>query len=103
MAVKRYVTGGLTAVVGAAALMAGWLGAAPAANAGCQDNPLLFFATAQKCDGPLQPDGSWQRCVIYYYEPPKSPPSQQDCHQMGPLGRQYPFHSFYQPETHIGP
>lgn len=103
MAVKRYFTGGLTAALAAAALMAGGLIAgAPSARADCQDNPLPFFHTAQKCDGPVEPDGSWQRCVVYYYEPPKSPPSQQDCHSMGP-GRQYPAHSFYQPENHIGP
>lgn len=100
----RYLTGVLAAMMVATGMMAGLgIGSAPHAHAGCQDNPLLFFSTAQKCDGPIQPDGSWQRCVIYYYEPPKSPPSQQDCHQMGPLGQQYPFHSFYQPETHIGP
>lgn len=101
---KRYLTGGLTTALAATELVTGWLiASAPAAQAGCQDNPLLFFSTAQKCDGPIQPDGSWQRCVIYYYEPPKSPPSQQDCHQMGPLGQQYPLHSFYMPDTHIDP
>lgn len=100
---RRYLTGTLAITLVGAGLTAGWLvGSAPSAHAGCQDNPLLFFSTAQKCDGPVAPDGSWQRCVIYYYEPPKSPPSQQDCHPMGP-GRDYPPHSFYQPETHIGP
>lgn len=101
---KRCLTGGLAATLLATGLIAGpAIGSAPTAQAGCQDNPLLSFSTAQKCDGPMQPDGSWQRCVIYYYLPPKSPPSQQDCHQMGPPGRQYPFHSFYQPENHIDP
>ena len=100
---KRYYAGVLSAVSGAAAALSGWLlTSAPPAQAGCADNPLLFFSTAQKCDGTIQPDGSWQRCVFYYYEPPKSPPMQQDCHSMGP-GRDYPLHSFYMPETHIDP
>lgn len=98
---KRYLTGGLVATLAFAGVTAAALIATPAAaHAGCQDNPLLFFSTAQKCDGPIQPDGTWQRCVIYYYEPPKSPPEQRDCHSMGP-GRDYPLHSFYMPETHI--
>ena len=96
---KRFVLGGLAAALAAGGLLT-W---APPASAGCQDNPLLFFSTAQKCDGPVAPDGTWERCVIYYYEPPKSPPMQKDCHRMGPVGQQYPFHSFYMPETHIDP
>jgi hypothetical protein len=44
-----------------AALMAGGLIAAPPANAGCQyGGPFL-----SKCDGPVQPDGTWQRCVAF--------------------------------------
>ena len=44
-----------------AALMAGGLIAvAPPANAGCQYGGLGVIS---KCDGPVQPDGTWQRCV----------------------------------------
>ena len=36
--------------------------AAPSANAGCQyGGPGVI----NKCDGPVQPDGSWQRCVAF--------------------------------------
>ena len=47
----------------AAALMAGGLiAAAPPANAGCQYGGLGVIS---KCDGPVQPDGTWQRCVAF--------------------------------------
>ncbi|WP_250150158.1 CDGP domain-containing protein [Mycolicibacter acidiphilus] len=91
--------GGLVAVLAVSGLIV----STPRAGAGCQDNPLLFFSTAQKCDGPVDPDGTWERCVVYYYEPPKSPPMQKDCHRMGPVGQQYPSHAFYQPDAHIDP
>jgi hypothetical protein len=51
-----------TCIVGvlAALLMAVELIApAPPASAGCQyGGPVI-----SKCDGPIQPDGTWQRCV----------------------------------------
>jgi len=52
---KRCIVGGLGAV-----LMAGGLIVSPPpANAGCQyGGPVI-----SKCDGPVQPDGTWQRCV----------------------------------------
>jgi hypothetical protein len=45
----------------AAVLMAaGLIAAAPPASAGCQyGGPVI-----STCDGPVQPDGSWQRCVV---------------------------------------
>jgi hypothetical protein len=46
-----------------AALVAGELiAAAPPANAGCQYRGVGVIS---KCDGPLQPDGTWQRCVAF--------------------------------------
>ena len=55
---KQYIAGGL-----AAALIAGWLiGSAPPASAGCQYGAGLVVS---KCDGPVQPDGTWQRCVVF--------------------------------------
>jgi hypothetical protein len=44
----------------AALLMAGGLvDTAPPASAGCiYGGPVL-----SKCDGPIQPDGTWQRCI----------------------------------------
>jgi hypothetical protein len=51
---KRCIVGGLAAL-----LMAAGIASAPPAAAGCQyGGPVL-----SKCDGPIQPDGTWQRCV----------------------------------------
>jgi hypothetical protein len=52
---KRCIVGGLAALLMAAGLIA----AAPPASAGCiYGGPVL-----SKCDGPIQPDGTWQRCL----------------------------------------
>jgi hypothetical protein len=59
---KHCIVRGLATVLMAGGLVAGGLiTAAPPANAGCQygGGPGLF----SKCDGPVQPDGTWQRCV----------------------------------------
>jgi hypothetical protein len=53
--VKRCIVGGLTGLL----LAAGLLFCAPPASAGC----LYGGPYISKCDGPIQPDGSWQRCV----------------------------------------
>ncbi|WAC90581.1 CDGP domain-containing protein [Mycobacterium sp. Aquia_213] len=53
---KRSIVAGLAAVLMAAGLVT----AAPPASAGCQyGGPII-----SKCDGPIQPDGTWQRCVV---------------------------------------
>lgn len=48
-------------VSGSAALLtaAGLIGGAPPVSAGCQYGGGVL----SKCDGPVQPDGTWQRCV----------------------------------------
>lgn len=47
--------GGSAAVL----MVVGLITSAPQAGAGCQyGGPVI-----SKCDGPVQPDGSWQRCV----------------------------------------
>lgn len=52
---KRCIVGGL----GALLMAAGLITSAPPASAGCQyGGPVI-----SKCDGPVQPDGTWQRCV----------------------------------------
>lgn len=93
---KRCIVGGLAAVL----LVAELIASAPPASAGCQyGGPVL-----SKCDGPVQPDGTWQRCVtaphlIYrgassYLVPDKN------CDVMGP--GQYPADlAFADPPTHI--
>jgi hypothetical protein len=52
---KRCIVGGLAAVL----MAAGLIDSAPPAGAGCQYGGLVI----SKCDGPVQPDGTWQRCV----------------------------------------
>jgi hypothetical protein len=54
---KPLIVGGLAAALTAGALIA----AAPPASAGCQYGGLVI----SKCDGPVQPDGTWQRCVVF--------------------------------------
>jgi hypothetical protein len=54
---KRSIVGALAALLMTGALIA----SAPQASAGCQyGGPVL-----SKCDGPIQPDGTWQRCVAF--------------------------------------
>ena len=92
---KPYLLGGLAAVLMGTAIIAS---AAPA-SAGCINARLLLFPTAQKCDAPPAPDGSWERCVVYY-APPGEPGAQTDCHRMGP-GEDTIAHPFYDPPDHI--
>ena len=49
------------ASLGAAAMAAGLVATAPPASAGCQYGGLFI----SKCDAPVQPDGTWQRCVVF--------------------------------------
>lgn len=52
---KGCIVGGLAALLMVAELVV----VSPPASAGCQyGGPVL-----SKCDGPVQPDGTWQRCV----------------------------------------
>jgi hypothetical protein len=75
---KYYIFAGLAVV-----LIAGVIGSAPQANAGCQYGGIAL----SRCDGPIQPDGTWQRCALFnsvnggssnYLMPNKR------CDQMGP-------------------
>jgi hypothetical protein len=47
-----------------ATFIGGGIACAPAASAGCEGPPL-----AQVCDKPVNPDGSWQRCMTAYGGP----------------------------------
>jgi hypothetical protein len=93
---RQYTVAGV-----AAAVMAGGLiTAAPPASAGCLYGG--WMATS-RCDGPVQPDGTWQRCVVfsstvgtdsYYRSPDKR------CDLMGP--DLHPWGAaFNDPPTHI--
>jgi hypothetical protein len=55
---KHCIGGVLAAVLIGAGLIAN----APSANAGCLYGGIGII---NKCDGPIQPDGTWQRCVAF--------------------------------------
>ncbi|MCV7259079.1 CDGP domain-containing protein [Mycobacterium shimoidei] len=92
----RCIATGLTVLWMTAGLIA-W---APPAGAGCQyGGPVL-----SKCDGPIQPDGTWQRCVavptlIYRGASSYLVPNKR-CDEMGP-DRHPGDPAFADPPTHI--
>ena len=93
---KRGIVGGLAALLMAAGLIA----SAPPASAGCQYGGSFI----SKCDGPVQPDGTWQRCVAVARLIPSGLSSylvpERHCDSMGP--DQGPGDlAFADPPTHI--
>jgi hypothetical protein len=56
---RDYVVAGLAAGL---MLSGALIAAAPPASAGC-----IPFGRGQMCDGPVQPDGRWQRCEVMTY------------------------------------
>jgi hypothetical protein len=54
---KQFTLAGVGTALAASALIV----AAPPASAGCQHGGI----TVSKCDGPVQPDGTWQRCAVF--------------------------------------
>lgn len=82
-------------------LMAGGLVAlAPPASAGC----LYGGPFISKCDGPVQPDGTWQRCVAVARLVPNGASSylvpDKRCDLMGPDQNPGDF-AFTDPPIHI--
>ncbi|MDT5143500.1 MAG: hypothetical protein QOI79_2863 [Mycobacterium sp.] len=93
---KRCVVGGLAALV----MAAGLIDSAPLARAGClYGGPVL-----SKCDGPVQPDGTWQRCVATTHLSYQGASSflipEKSCDVMGPDQHPGGF-GFADPPTHI--
>jgi hypothetical protein len=90
------VVGGLAVALTAGTLIA----SAPTASAGCQyGGPVL-----SKCDGPVQPDGTWQRCVAFTHWTGSGASANlvpdRRCDVMGP--EQHPAGlDFADPPTHI--
>jgi hypothetical protein len=93
---KRCIVGG-----SAALLMAAWVIAlAPTASAGC----LYGGPVISKCDSPVGPDGTWQRCIgvatwvntglSSHLTPVKQ------CDAMGPAQSRWDF-AFADPPLHI--
>lgn len=93
---RRSIFGGLAALLTAVALIV----AAPPASAGCQYGGAFL----SKCDGPVQPDGTWQRCVAFTHLVLSGASSflmpERRCDVMGPDERPPDF-SFSDPPTHI--
>ncbi|ART72217.1 hypothetical protein BTO20_29945 [Mycobacterium dioxanotrophicus] len=94
---KLCTVGGLAVMLAAGGLIV----AAPPASAGC----LYGGPVISKCDGPVQPDGTWQRCTAVYNYVPSGLSSHlvpvKRCDLMGP-GHDYPFDfTFTDPPTHI--
>lgn len=93
---KTCTVGGVAAVLMAGGLIA----SSPPASAGCQyGGPVI-----SKCDGPVQPDGSWQRCVaaphLVYSGASSFLVPEKHCDVMGP--DQHPGDlGFADPPTHI--
>jgi hypothetical protein len=90
-------------VVGLAAVLlaGGLIAAAPPANAGCRyGGPGVI----NKCDGPVQPDGTWQRCVAFATWVPSGASSflvpDKRCDLMGP-GQPPRDLAFADPPAHI--
>ncbi|MDQ1250381.1 MAG: hypothetical protein QG597_4760, partial [Actinomycetota bacterium] len=79
------------------AMLAAGVSVAAPASAGCEQRPFVGY-----CDGPIQPDGSWQRCFN------NQPVWNRDigtwiggsnCYQVGPGPDSYPW----APQYHIDP
>ena len=94
---------GIAAVIaslGATVMAGGLIATAPPTNAGCRYGGLFI----SKCDGPVQPDSTWQRCVVFAHLIPSGASSylvpDRRCDVMG--SDQHPWGlDFANPPTHI--
>jgi hypothetical protein len=93
---KRSIVGGLAALL----MTAGFITSAPPASAGC----LYGGPYISKCDGAVQPDGTWQRCVAVPRYIPNGLSSylapEKHCDVMG-SGQQFADPAFADPPTHL--
>ena len=93
---KRWIVGGAAALL----IAGGLITSAPPASAGCQYGGSFL----SKCDGPVQPDGTWQRCVAVAQWIPSGLSSHlvpvKNCDVMGP--DQHPADlAFADPPAHM--
>lgn len=93
---KRWMVAGSAGLLMTAQLFV----AAPPADAGC----LYGGPVISKCDGPVQPDGTWERCVAVAKMIPRGASSylapERRCELMGP-GRPMSDFAFAEPPIHI--
>lgn len=87
---RQLCAGGLVGMLA----VAGLIGSAPLANAGCQYGGGLV---EKMCDGPVQDDGTWQRCVT---QGTLNAFDRTHCQMMGP-GQNPLGLAYYNPATHI--
>jgi hypothetical protein len=94
---KHRIVAGLAVLL----LPAGLIAAAPPASAGCQYGIPGILG---RCDGPIQPDGTWQRCVTIARLVPNGASSflmpEKHCDVMGP-DQQPGDQAFADPPAHI--
>lgn len=95
---KHRIAGGVAALLVAAAPII----AAPQASAGC----IYGGQFLGKCDGPIQPDGNWERCITVARYVPSGLSSHlipvKNCQFMGPAIRPADP-NFADPPVHIAP
>ena len=93
---KRCILGPLAVLL----MAAGLITSAPPASAGC----LYGGPVISKCDGAVQPDGTWQRCVAVARYIPSGLSShlvpEKHCDVMGPDFNSLDL-AFADPPTHI--
>jgi hypothetical protein len=87
---KQYIVGALATAITTGALIT----SAPPASAGCQYGGGLV---EKMCDGPVQDDGSWQRCVT---QQTPSIVNRTNCQMMGP-GQNPLGLAYFNPPRHI--
>ncbi len=79
------------------AAMAGTgIGFAAPAYAGCETQPF-----ARYCDGPVRPDGTWDRCQVAFGQTSPYIPTTQRCNPVDPTA--WPMFPLGQPQYHIYP
>ena len=92
---KQYIVGALATALTAGALIA----SVPPASAGCQ----YGGGVTKKCDGPIQDDGTWQRCVTTRspsFDRSSGSYPRTSCQMMGP-GQNPLGLAYFDPPTHV--
>jgi hypothetical protein len=92
---KQHIVAALAAVV----ISSGLIASAPPASAGC----LYGWVAKSRCDGPVQPDGTWQRCVEFqdsFSSDSHLRPGGHRCDVLGPDLHPWGL-AFSDPPTHI--
>ena len=95
---RRYVVAGLIGALAAGGLIT----AAPPASAGCVDPGWSEHPFAEMCDGPVNSEGWWDRCVTFHNGGPLTP-GETDCYIMSPGNPPPGDPELATPPAHIDP